>query len=126
MGWIVVDVLVGIGLVTASVFMAYLGVHVTFYPPLDDKDKRKRKKQFIMLGVVAAALTIVQVVRNGFAQKELIDAVKENTPKVQVTNMVPPSTVIQQAVQPESNVPLKERAFAFGFKDQKALWQRKR
>jgi hypothetical protein len=119
MGWLVVDVLVGVGLVAMSALMAYLGIRVTFYPPLDEIDKRKKKKQFILLGLAAAALTIVQVVRNGFAQKELIEAVKANTPKVEITNTLPPATVIQQAVERDSNVPLKEKAFALASKVRK-------
>jgi hypothetical protein len=89
------DVSIALGLLASASRMAWLGVHVSLYPPKLEVEKRKRKKQFLWLGGIAAALTIAQGVRNGITQQELLRTISQNRPQVNVT--VPPSTVIQQS-----------------------------
>src|ERR1700724_276 len=113
---IVVDVIAGLLLVGTTCAMAYLGVHVTIHPiaPEDHKERRRRKAQFIVCGLVIAAVTVLQIVRSGNAQRQLIKQIedlKQNPPKVFVTS--PPATVIsdQKDAYRLEAAQLKERAF---------------
>jgi len=109
MGWLAFDILVSLGLVAVSSRMGYLGVHVTLHPP-DEAAKPKLKRQFIILAFLVCALTVVQGIRIGISQNELITTIKNNPPKVEVTNNIPPATVITDTTKLE-NAQLKERAF---------------
>lgn len=106
---IIVDVVIGLLLVGTTCTMAYLGVHVTIHPiaPEDHKERRKRKAQFIVCGLVIAAVTVLQIVRSGNAQRQLIKQIEElkrNPPKVEVTTpavTVNPPTINFPTPQPQ-------------------------
>jgi hypothetical protein len=98
MGRIVFEILVSLGLAITSAWMAYLGVHVTSHPPAEAA-RRGIKRKFILCGMIAAVLILVQDTRAGFAQKELL------------TTTVHRSPIVEGADRRE---PLKQRAGALG------------
>jgi hypothetical protein len=88
------DIFISIGLLAVACAMAWIGVHVSLYPPNSETEKRHRKILFLVLGAVAIALTVAQGIRNGITQQELIRTISQNKPQVNVT--VPAPTVIQE------------------------------
>jgi hypothetical protein len=105
MGWLAFDICTAVGMVAVSARMGWLGVQVTFYPPEDEGAKSAKRRQFIRLAILAGALTVTQGIRNGVSQNELMATIHDNPPKVEITNSVPPATVIQQPV-PVVRLPL--------------------
>lgn len=104
---IIVDVVIGVVLVVATCFMAYLGVHVTLHPigPEDHAARRKRKREFILCGVLIAVVSVAQIVRNGIAQQDLIAKLEElkKNPKVEVN--LPAPTIVHDSKPSPTNVP---------------------
>jgi len=94
------DISIALGLLSASVFMAYLGVHVTLHQPDTTIKIRNRKIAFLSLGILAGALTLFQGIRNGLSQHELMEAIKNNKP---VVNVLPASPTIE--VTPFATLP---------------------
>lgn len=99
------DITIAVSILATAVFMAYLGVDVTLHPPDTPKKIRNRKIAFWSLGIIAGALTVLQGVRNGLSQHELIEVIKNNKP---IINVLPASPTIQVTSSPALPAPKSE------------------
>ena len=81
------DILIAVGLAADAILMAYLGINVSLHPPnaKNNSVKKAYRLWFLLLGLVAVILTCAQVVRNGIAQHQLIDAIKHNKSNITTT-----------------------------------------
>jgi hypothetical protein len=96
------DVLISLGLLSAAIAMAWMGVRVSIYPPNSEQEKKRYKIWFLILGSLAAALTIAQGIRNGLSQHDLMETIKNNRP---VVNVLPASPTIQVTSPPAPPAP---------------------
>jgi len=64
--------------------MAWMGVRVSLYPARSKTEKNRHRVWFLVLGVIAAMLTIAQGIRNEISQKELLDQIAKNKPTITV------------------------------------------
>jgi hypothetical protein len=78
------DIFISLGLLAAASAMAWMGVRVSLYPPRLKAEKNRHMVWFLVLGVIAAVLTIAQGIRNGISQKELLDQIAKNKPTITV------------------------------------------
>ena len=67
----VFDVLLAVASALVTLYIAYLGVHVTLHPPQDARTRRAYKIRFWACGLLAVALIIGQTVRNAETQSEI-------------------------------------------------------
>jgi hypothetical protein len=58
--------------------LAYLGVYVSIHPPESDKEKKRLKREFWGLAILAVVLIDVQAVRNSITHKENSITQREN------------------------------------------------
>src|SRR6266404_374403 len=65
------DIILSAALATLTIVMAYLGVHVTLHPPNESPRARLRYKAgFVICGILAVALVILQGIRTGKGQRD--------------------------------------------------------
>jgi hypothetical protein len=96
------EILISIGLLAAASIMAWMGVRVSLYPLNTEYEKRKLKRWFIALGVIASVLTIAQGIRNGISQRELLDEIAKNKP---VINVQPAPVTVNNLPAPPPPLP---------------------
>jgi uncharacterized membrane protein YidH (DUF202 family) len=92
------DIAIAVGLLAVAVIMAYLGVRVTLHPPTTPPEKRNYKLAFLILGVFAGVLTVVQGILNWKSQHDLMEAIKNGKPPV--VNVLPSTATIQVTTAP--------------------------
>lgn len=94
------DILIAVLLAASTLGSAYMGLRVTLHGVESEKSRKRHKIAFWGLGIVSVILIGLQTTRNALTQKNLseqLGAIKHNTetpPKVQITNNLPPPTVL--------------------------------
>src|SRR5690349_75856 len=66
----VADILLSVLLSILTIYMSYLGVHLTLHPADTPKLKRSYKLRFLIVSVAVIGIVIAQGIRNGLSQKE--------------------------------------------------------
>jgi hypothetical protein len=64
------DILLAVVLAGFTFRLAYLGVYVSIHPPESDKEKKRLKREFWGLAILAIVLIGVQTVKNSITHKE--------------------------------------------------------
>src|SRR6516165_696697 len=73
------DILLAVVLAGFTFRLAYLGVYVSIHPPESDQEKKRLKREFWGLAILAVVLIGVQTVRNSITHKENSITQKENS-----------------------------------------------
>jgi len=77
------DILLAVVLAGFTFRLAYLGVYVSRHPPESDKEKKRLKKEFWGLAILAVVLIGVQTVRNSITHKENSKTQKESSARLE-------------------------------------------
>ncbi len=98
-----ITVLLAVASALLTIYMAYQGVHVTLHPTDDPITRKHYKIKFLACGAVAVLLIAFQAAKNAQTQSAIrrqLAEIEHNTkqpPTVQVTNNMPPPTVINSS-----------------------------
>lgn len=77
------DILLAVVLAGFTFRLAYLGVYVSIHPPESDKQKKRFKREFWGLAILAVVLIGVQTVRNSTTYKENSITQKESSARLE-------------------------------------------
>ena len=77
------DILLAVVLAGFTFRLAYLGVYVSMHPPESDKEKKRLKREFWGLAILAVVLIGVQTVRNSTTYKENSITQKESSARLE-------------------------------------------
>jgi len=77
------DILLAVVLAGFTFRLAYLGVYVSIHPPESDKQKKRLKREFWGLAILAVVLIGVQTVRNSTTYKENSITQKESSARLE-------------------------------------------
>ena len=77
------DILLAVVLAGFTFRLAYLGVYVSIHPPESDKQKKRFKREFWGLAILAVILIGVQTVRNSITHKENSITQKESSARLE-------------------------------------------
>ena len=136
------DIFLAVGSAACSVWLAYLGVHLTVHPPADEA-KEVYKFQFLLVGLISVVLIGAQAYRNYSSGEDLktvlrkqgtdITAIKDEGKRpIQIT--IPPNAIPKQPrptqepspPRPDQRLELKSQALQLAAEILTFAWDRQK